>query len=129
MPLSIVPIYAAVLALGYVALSARVVRFRRANRVSLGSGGHGDLERRIRAHGNFAEYVPLALLLMALAEAGGQPAWLLHALGMLLVAGRAAHAYGLTNSDLRFRTFGVVATFTVLIGSAAALLRHAYFGG
>lgn len=128
MPLSIVPIYAAVLALGYVALSARVVRLRVAQRVSLGSGGDRNLERRIRAHGNFAEYVPLALLLMALAEAGGQPAWLLHAQGILLVAARVAHAYGLSTGQLRYRQFGVGATFAVLVSVALALLDHALLG-
>lgn len=129
MPLSIVPVYAAVLALAYVALSVRVLRMRSRIRVSLGSGGDQVLERRIRVHGNFAEYVPLALLLMALAESGSQPGWLLHAQGLLLIAGRAAHAYALSTGTYRLRAFGVAATFTVLISSAAALLRAAFLGG
>ena len=49
----------------YIGLSARVIRGRGQHRVGLGSGGIDDMERSIRAHGNFAEYVPLTMLLIA----------------------------------------------------------------
>ena len=129
MPLSIVPVYGALLALVYVALTIRVVRFRFQARVSLGTGGDRDLERRIRAHGNFAEYVPLSLLLIAFVETQGQPAWLIHLLCVLLVAGRAAHAYALSAGSRRLRMAGMAATFTVLVIAASALLRGALLVG
>ena len=53
---SIMPWYAAALALIFVGLSIRVIRGRGLHRVNLGSGGVDDMERRIRAHGNFAEH-------------------------------------------------------------------------
>ena len=46
MTLSITPIYAALFALFFVALSLRVIRFRRSARISLGDGGDEELRRR-----------------------------------------------------------------------------------
>ncbi len=123
--LTIVPTYAAILALIYLVLTARVVRVRRSARVSLGTGGDKDLERRIRVHGNFAEYVPFALLLLAFMETQGHSPALINGLCLLLIAGRAAHAYGLTTGALRFRVAGVATTFVVLSSAAVALLSRA----
>ena len=71
--MSVTPIYAGLLALLFILLSMRVIGTRRAARVALGDGGIPALLRRQRVHGNFAEYAPLALLLMALAELQGLP--------------------------------------------------------
>ena len=60
----VTPLYAALLALWFVVLSLHVIRCRREARVSLGDGGNGRLQRAIRAQANFAEYVPLALVLL-----------------------------------------------------------------
>jgi len=49
----------------------------------------------IRAHGNFAEYVPLTLLLMALCELAGVGALWLHVGGLALLVGRILHAIGI----------------------------------
>ena len=64
----IIAIYAAPLAFLYIALAINVIRLRFKHRVSLGAGEVPKLERAIRAHGNFAEYVPFALLLIGLSE-------------------------------------------------------------
>jgi len=125
MTLIIVPIYAAVLALGYVVLGWRITQTRRQARVSLGTGGNTDLERRIRVHGNFGEYVPFALLLLAFIEMQGHSPMLLQGLCLLLVVARAAHAYGLSTGTLRFRVVGVVGTFVVLTSASVALLSRA----
>ena len=66
--IQIVSWYAAALALLYIGLSARVISGRGLHRINLGSGGIDDMERRIRMHGNFAEYVPLTLLLLLMDE-------------------------------------------------------------
>ena len=79
--MSITPLYAGVVTLFFVFLSFRVIGGRRAARVALGDGGDRILLRRLRVHGNFAEYVPLAIVLMALAELQGAPAWTLHLVG------------------------------------------------
>ena len=77
-----------------------------------------------RAQGNFAEYAPLALILMALAEIQGLAPILLHALGIALLAGRILHAVGLsqTAEDFRFRVTGMALTFGVLGVAALANL-------
>ena len=59
------PLYVGLCALVFVVLSARVIRGRNRRGVNLGHGGHADLETAMRVRGNFAEYVPLALLLIA----------------------------------------------------------------
>jgi uncharacterized membrane protein YecN with MAPEG domain len=123
MSLSIVPYYAACLAALFLVLSLNVIRGRREHRVALGTG-KGDLERRVRVHGNFAEYVPFALLLLAMAEVRGAPPPVLHALCLCLLLGRVAHAWGVSrpDEDLRFRTAGIGATFAAIAGAALALV-------
>ncbi|BDG75302.1 MAPEG family protein [Roseomonas fluvialis] len=113
-------IWAALLAPVCLWLSMRVIGLRRRLRVAIGTGGQSALERAMRAQANFAEYVPFALVLMALAEAGGTPVWIIHPLGAALLAGRIAHGWGITREreDFRFRVGGMMATFTV-IGCAA----------
>lgn len=124
MTLTIVPPYAALLALLFAALVLRVVRARRAGGVALGVAGPPGLERAVRAHANFAEHVPLALLLLAMAELRGAAPWALHPLCLLLLAGRLAHARGIAREpeDFRFRVAGVGATLTVLVAGALLLL-------
>lgn len=114
--------YAALLAALFLLLSIRVVGWRRMQRVELGDGENRELLRRIRVHANFAEYVPFTLLLMALAESMAPPRPLLHLVGMILVAGRVVHAYGLSQTPhiLRYRAWGMVLTFAAL-GIAALI--------
>lgn len=112
-------------------LSFRVIRYRRAERIPLGSGGDAKLERAIRAHANFAEFVPFAILLLILAEWGGAWPWLLHALGALLVAARLSHGLGLVQDpeDYRFRVFGMMGTFSVMGIAALASFWGAIMRG
>jgi uncharacterized membrane protein YecN with MAPEG domain len=123
----VVPGYAAIFALIYVFLAVRVTRLRQRHKVGIGSGGRADLERTARVHANFGEYVPLALLLLAFMEMQRQSIWLIHALTLLLLAGRIVHAYGVSqqNEDLRMRGVGIMATWIVLIVAALALLLNA----
>ena len=120
----VIPVYAAVLSFIFVRLSMRVIQLRRGGRVALGHDQQPDLERAIRAHGNFAEYVPLALLLLFFGETLGFPKILLHVLGTVLIAGRLSHAYGLSQvkENFRFRVGGMVATFAVLNVTSIGLL-------
>lgn len=122
--MNVVPIYAAVLAVAFIMLSATVIRARQQARVALGFGADEVLQRRIRVHGNFAEYVPFALLLIAMAEMGGAPLLLIHALCILLIAGRVAHAWGVSrlNEDPRLRVAGMAATLTTIGAAALTLL-------
>lgn len=125
--MTITPIYAAILALMYVALSVRVIGARRSARVALGDGGNPILLRRLRVHANFAEYVPLALILMLLAEQQSMPTAIIHAIGALLLTGRAIHAVGVSRHPEQIwqRVTGMALTFTALICGAAANLVYA----
>jgi hypothetical protein len=116
--------YAALLALIFVALSLRTISARRAARVEIGDGDDRELLRRMRVHANFAEYVPIAVILLALAETMKLQAPLLHGIGALLLAGRASHAYALSQSPhiLPLRVAGMIATLTAIIAAAAACL-------
>lgn len=119
--LTIVPIYAALLALMLMVLSVAVIRTRRDVGIGLGFSGSETLERRIRAHGNFVEYVPLTLLLLAMSELRGAAPATLHGLCLLLVAGRIIHAWGIWRASGGLRVAGMAATLTAL-GSAALRL-------
>ncbi|MBK1660426.1 MAPEG family protein [Paracraurococcus ruber] len=123
MPLPATALYAALLAALFLALAIRVIGMRRRYQVALGAP-HRLVERAVRAHGNCAEYVPLGLILLALLEGMGLPAWGVHALGTALVIGRVSHAWGISQEPevFRFRTIGMALTFTVLGVGAAALL-------
>jgi hypothetical protein len=114
--------YAALLGALFVYLSMRVIGQRGRAKVEIGPGQDPELFRRMRVHANFAEYVPMALVLMALAESVKAPSVLLHGLGALLLAGRILHAYGLSRSPqiLKLRVFGMTLTFIVIVIAALA---------
>jgi uncharacterized membrane protein YecN with MAPEG domain len=88
-------LYAVTLALLMIGLSAYVSALRAKTSTSILDGGHIALAERIRRHGNFIENVPMAVLLMAFAEAGGTEALWIHCAGLSLVAGRILHPLGL----------------------------------
>ncbi len=110
---------AGVLCVMFVGLSFFVVKGRMKTLTALGDGGHELMQRRIRAQGNFAEYVPLALIVMGLLEMYGGNPTLLAILAVLLVIGRVLHAYSLLRSEpagrgMRGRQVGMMLTFGVL---------------
>lgn len=115
--LTITALAASALTLIFIRLSLGVIRLRRSNKVSLGSGGHEDLERAIRAQGNFAEYVPFGLILIACLELNGAPWWLVCVPAITLIIGRVIHALGITEPPpyTRKRVLGMVFTFNTLI--------------
>ena len=122
--MAITAFYAALLGLFFVFLSFRVIGWRRLKSVELGHGEDSELLRRMRVHANFAEYVPFTLLLMAIAESMTAPRPLIHVAGLILIAGRLMHAYGLSQTPhiLRFRVGGMILTFTALSLSAIICL-------
>ena len=110
-------IIASVLTVIFVRLSFAVIRLRRKNKVGLGNGGHEELERAIRAQGNFAEYVPFGIMLIACLEINGAPWWLVAVPGITLIAGRLIHARGINMPppDFSQRVLGMKFTFNTLI--------------
>ena len=115
--LLITSIIASALTMIFVKLSFAVIGLRRKNKVGLGSGGHEDLERAIRAQGNFAEYVPLGIILIACLELNGAPWWLVALPGIALILGRLIHAKGINTPppDFSKRVLGMKFTFGTLI--------------
>jgi uncharacterized protein len=120
--MAITALYAGLLSALYLMLAQRVIRIRRSRRIDLGDGDDPLFRRYLRGHANFAEYVPLGLVLLLLLEQGGWPGWLLHALGLALLAGRLAHAWSFSAEGLRLpsRTTGTALTLSML--AVAALL-------
>ena len=90
---------AALIGLLAVLLAARVIVFRVRFKVNAGDGGHAPLAQAIRAHANLVEHAPLALIVLAFAEAS-VPAWrwLIRVLGVVLLIARLASAWGLSHS-------------------------------
>ncbi len=127
MTLAITPIYAGLLALLFLALSLRVVRHRRANQISLMDGGDSKMLQLQRAQANCAEYAPIGLILLLVAELQGAPAAALHLLGSMLLAGRFAHGLAFLSfpMNMRMRFAGMVLTFLMILGTALGLLAHA----
>ena len=126
----ITPLYAGLIGLMFIWLSGRVILGRYSAKVSVGDGGDSDLFKRIRAQQNCAEYAPLGLILLGLAEFQGAPFWVVHSLGASLVIGRLAHAigFGATPQIVPLRQVGMVLTFAMLIATAVANIGHALIG-
>jgi hypothetical protein len=114
-------LYVAIHGLLAVVLTVRVILHRVKSRITAGDGGNAGLAQAIRAHANFAEQVPLALLLIVLAEMLGSPAALIHALGAVLVIARLFNAVGLSRSLGPTMPRQSGAGLTVLVVTAASL--------
>jgi uncharacterized membrane protein YecN with MAPEG domain len=114
MPLTLTAIYTVALVPVFLIVWINVTKTRAQMGVSIGNNDNIALHEKIRRHGNFIEWVPLLLILMALAEMRGGNTAALHLAGVLLVAGRVLHPVGLqaghAGAPLR------------IIGSSAALL-------
>jgi uncharacterized membrane protein YecN with MAPEG domain len=113
---------ASALSVLYIRLAFGVIALRRKHGVRLGTGQHDELEAAVRAHANFAEYVPLTLLMIAIAEInhGAWPITLLAA--ALLVFGRLNHARALARDNIPLRVRGMKATFAAIATAVVANL-------
>src|SRR3981081_1795867 len=117
-------LYAAILGFLGAALTVNVIGNGGRSGVDAGDGGVAKLAQAIRAHGNFVEQAPLALIVIALAEAAGGRAFVVHILGAALVAARLASAYALRRSlgQSPLRQFGGGVGVLVLAAASVALL-------
>lgn len=127
--MAIISFYASVLAVFYISLTVNAVRLRRKHGIARGFGNNEELTRAVRAHGNFSEYTPFALVLFFLAERNEAPVWFMHAVCLLLVIGRLTHAYGILvmenpeneTTSLKGRIAGMAMTLSA-IGLSALFL-------
>lgn len=122
-------IIASIAAIIFISLSFGVIKLRRKNQVRIGTGGVETLERAIRAHANFAEYVPIGLILIACLEANGATWWLVLLAGFALIIGRIIHAIGVQEPPphINKRVLGMKITFLTLIALVALNLVVAAF--
>jgi len=124
----VTPLYAGLLTLWFVVLSIRVMNLR--GDVPFGDSGDIAITRVIRAQANFAEYVPLALLLMGFLEVARYSIYLLHALGVILVVARLLHGLALSFGwQARFgRVAGAGLTVLVLLVEAVLCIYQGFRG-
>jgi uncharacterized membrane protein YecN with MAPEG domain len=105
-------------------LMFRIGQIRIKDKVSLGDGNNPALFARIRAHGNYIETAPLALIgLLALAWMGAHPVGL-HIFGAVFLLGRILHAHGMAqkHSMGKGRLIGMMMTMFTFFGTALYLL-------
>jgi uncharacterized membrane protein YecN with MAPEG domain len=119
---SITATVAALLGLLAVFLTFRVIALRVRFRVNAGDGGHAALAQAIRAHANLIELAPLALLLLAFVE--WSIAWrgVILVLGIALLVGRLASAWGLSHSLETGTARKIGASLTSLVVVACSVL-------
>ncbi len=120
----IVALYVALNLILALVLAGRVVQLRLKGKVSLGDNGDSALRARIRAHGNFTENAPLALIgLFSLASLSVMP-WVLHLFGGGFILGRVLHAIGMSTPGAtgQTRRVGMTLTILCLLGTAVTVL-------
>ena len=124
---SLTLLFAGCCALLQCALTALVILRRRQARVSFLDDGDKPLMRRIRAHGNFTETVPMALLLLALLELSGLGRMPLVIFGIALLVGRSLHAWSLLTNNATWSRAGGMAITLAVIGLEAACALWLFF--
>lgn len=117
-------LYAGALGLVFLILTVRVIQQRGSSGINLGDGGDTTLIRRIRAHANFVEYVPISLVLLGLLETQGLGNLWLHLMGAGLLLGRLLHGYAFAFTDHSpiGRTGGIALTLLSMTSMAIACL-------
>lgn len=123
LPVSV--LFAAVLALAQVPITVAVGLRRARTGIQFLDGSDVRLLRLMRAHANFVETVPTALLAMAAAETAGLPRSLVVAGGAVLVIGRLLHYLTILRSGFGLgRAAGMVLTLlSTALFAAYALVR------
>ncbi len=91
--LPITTLYACLLAFLLIYLALQVVKLRIKHKSGLGHEQESLLVAG-RNHANASEYIPIALILLALAELNGVNGLLIHLCGASLLIARVAHAWG-----------------------------------
>jgi len=98
MSVPITALYAGVYALLLLVLAARISAFRMKLKVGLGDGGHPEMTRAIRVHGNSVEWMLPMLVLLLVAELNHANPLFLHVCGSVFLVARVAHAVGLSRA-------------------------------
>lgn len=107
-----------------IVLQGLVIRRRMTQRVSLGTGADGTLERLVRIHGNYVENAPFVIIGMVILALQGFASVTIHMIGGAFIAVRIAHAIGLarTLGVNPGRTVGVLGTQLIMLFLAGAMI-------
>ncbi len=126
--IQIVALYAGIILILLPILMLRVGGQRVKQKISLGDGDNPDLLKRIRAHANFIETTPFALIGLLILAQFSVPAWLLHVFGGGFTIGRIAHAHGMAQNKAAGagRTIGAILSLLVFFGIGGYLLSLAF---
>lgn len=119
-------LYAGLLGVLFLALCYGVILKRLKYKIGIGHGDNHDLHKAIRVQGNFVEYVPFSLFLIAACDVSQMSAPFIHGLGIMLVTGRVMHAYGLYKTSVasKPRVIGIILNHLVIaVGSAALIIQ------
>ncbi len=122
--LVITALYTSILAFIMLFLAYKTSARRTEAKINLGTGNDDLMERRSRAFGNFIEFVPMFILLMAMMEVQGYGTIYVHILGITTVVGRILHALGMTNSIkiINGRFVGAILAYLSLLVAGAFVL-------
>ena len=117
-------LFAALFGFLHVIFTLRVGGYRFKSGISLGDGGDDELRNRIRAHGNFIENVPIALLLLLLNDLNGLGNSTLMLLGSVLLVSRLIHYVMIMSRSLPMvlRPISMFGTLGTILASAILLL-------
>ncbi len=114
-------------ALLHIWLSLRVSQVRRSQQILHGDGGSPGLLKRMRAHANYGENLPVFLILLVLLELAGVwslPLWIAT---ITFFLARILHAFGMDKDKLsRLRVAGVIGSWLVLLGLAGWAIATTY---
>ena len=115
---------AAVFGFLHVIFTLRVGSYRFRNKISLGDGGDHELRNRVRAHGNFIENVPIALLLILLNDLDGAQDKTLIVMGSILLASRVTHYLTIATRGLPviLRPLSMIGTLGTILAASVMLL-------
>jgi uncharacterized membrane protein YecN with MAPEG domain len=123
LPPVITALYGALNAIFNIILANNVSKLRRKHKVGLGQGEHPEMLVAIRAHANNAEFMPLAIVMMLLAELCGANHTVLHVFGGALLAARIAHWIGLPRKAPNpYRLGGTAITWFGIVAMAGYVL-------
>lgn len=107
----------------FIILTLRVVKLRGSQKTLLGDNHNDYLKRAIRAQGNFAETVPMILIMVGFAIYWQVSALVVQAILLCLSIGRTIHALNISrlNERLHWRVLGMGLTVLSLVGTLVAI--------